>query len=116
MSKLRRRKSDLDLGHGIWLRFYAWTPEDLPANRARYGTPLPRVARAGAIFVHPRADGTPGECYGSVRFALPEMAALGDAAPTWQVQSWDPLTLSPSILCRECGAHGFVREGRWVPA
>lgn len=26
------------------------------------------------------------------------------------------LTISPSILCLDCGAHGFVRNGRWVKA
>ncbi len=25
-----------------------------------------------------------------------------------------PLTVTPSIIC-ECGAHGFVTEGAWVP-
>ena len=29
--------------------------------------------------------------------------------------STDPLTISPSLLCR-CGDHGFIREGRWIPA
>jgi hypothetical protein len=28
----------------------------------------------------------------------------------------DPLTIEGSLLCRSCGLHGFVREGRWVPA
>jgi len=36
--------------------------------------------------------------------------------PTWEVISLDPLTLSPSLLCRACQHHGFIREGRWVPA
>jgi hypothetical protein len=34
---------------------------------------------------------------------------------TWELVSADPLTLSPSLLC-ECGDHGFIREGKWVPA
>lgn len=25
----------------------------------------------------------------------------------------DPLTIEPSILCADCGTHGFVTEGRW---
>lgn len=25
----------------------------------------------------------------------------------------DPLTIEPSILCPDCGTHGFVRAGRW---
>jgi hypothetical protein len=33
----------------------------------------------------------------------------------WQVESLDPVTLSPSLLC-PCGHHGFIRNGRWEPA
>lgn len=39
-----------------------------------------------------------------------------DPRPRWQVVSWEPLTLSPSILCLTCKLHGFIRNGRWVPA
>lgn len=35
---------------------------------------------------------------------------------TWTVEQLDPLTISPSVLCRTCGNHGFIRDGRWVPA
>jgi hypothetical protein len=34
----------------------------------------------------------------------------------WDVLSTEPLTLSPSLRCRRCGHHGFIRDGRWVPA
>lgn len=34
----------------------------------------------------------------------------------WDVLSVNPLTLSPSLLCKACGHHGFIRQGRWVPA
>ena len=34
----------------------------------------------------------------------------------WRVEQKDPLTVSPSILCRSCGTHGFWRAGAWVPA
>lgn len=40
----------------------------------------------------------------------------GAGQPEWDVISEDPLTLSPSILCRRCGNHGFIREGKWVEA
>jgi hypothetical protein len=30
-----------------------------------------------------------------------------------QVTSLDPLTVSPSILCDDCGLHGFIVAGRW---
>jgi len=34
----------------------------------------------------------------------------------WDVQSLHPLTISPSLLCRACGDHGFIRNGKWVRA
>jgi hypothetical protein len=32
--------------------------------------------------------------------------------------TWDPVTVTvtPSILCPDCGTHGFVRNGEWIPA
>jgi hypothetical protein len=37
---------------------------------------------------------------------------------TWTVERLEPLTLSPSLHCAAenggCGAHGFIREGRWL--
>lgn len=37
--------------------------------------------------------------------------------PGWHtIVCADPLTISPSILCADCGLHGYVREGRWVGA
>lgn len=26
------------------------------------------------------------------------------------------LTVTPSLLCQSCGHHGFITNGRWVPA
>jgi hypothetical protein len=37
-------------------------------------------------------------------------------SPTWEVLSEDPLTLSPSLACGMCGHHGWIRDGKWVPA
>jgi hypothetical protein len=34
----------------------------------------------------------------------------------WDVLSLEPLTLSPSLLCKVCGKHGFIQEGKWIPA
>lgn len=36
-----------------------------------------------------------------------------------RLESLDPLTIAPSLLCLPadlCGLHGFVRDGKWVPA
>jgi hypothetical protein len=37
------------------------------------------------------------------------------APVSWEVLSEDPLTLSPSLACQQCGHHGFIRNGRWEP-
>jgi hypothetical protein len=34
----------------------------------------------------------------------------------WTLESEDPLTLSPSLLCMVCQHHGFIQAGKWVPA
>lgn len=108
--------NELDLGHDHFLRYFRWAPDDLPANRELYGTPLPNVEKAGAGVRHKRADN--GEwCESAVHFDIPEAILMReDPRRLWQVESWDPLTLSPSLLCRRCGDHGFIRAGRWVPA
>lgn len=74
----------------------------------------------GVIELHEKADGT--ICGGSVMFALPYGASAvprsEGVTPKWKVESLDPLTLSPSVLCSPelggCGHHGFIQGGRWV--
>lgn len=38
-----------------------------------------------------------------------------DGVPVHKILSEDPLTLTPSLRCRMCGAHGEVTNGRWEP-
>jgi hypothetical protein len=63
----------------------------------------------GVAYKHP--DGKGGTCEGWVPFKDRYMPGQG-----WDVVSESPLTLSPSLLCRICGHHGFIRDGKWVPA
>lgn len=101
---------ELDLGHGHALRFTRWGPDrELNPHRAH----LPDVDRCGAIVEHQTPAGEP--CAGAVLFDDPVVREVFSGRPVWQVESWDPLTISPSVLC-SCGDHGFVRGGRWVPA
>jgi hypothetical protein len=100
----------IDLGDGHSLRWLRWAPDDLPGNRELYGVPLPVVERAGAVVVH----GPPDEpCEGVVHFAGTRLQEFSPKMNFWTVESWDPLTLSPSILCKRCGDHGHIRNGRW---
>lgn len=55
-------------------------------------------------------------CTGSVLFDNDAARRLRPSGPFWQVVSRDPLTLHPSLLCRTCGHHGWIRDGRWVAA
>lgn len=67
--------------------------------------------KVGIIFWHRAQDGR--ACGGFVNFDKDR-----DDRPTWEVQSWDPLTISPSVLCNGnhgCGGyHGFIQNGTWV--
>jgi hypothetical protein len=105
----------LDLGSGHVLTFHAWSP-DRALNPQFEG--IPDVERYGATISHRTPDGR--ECMGGVTFAGASQRALDSrpgarAQATWTVESWEPLTLSPSILCH-CGDHGYIRDGRWISA
>lgn len=74
--------------------------------------------RVGGNVTHPPVE---GKCSGNgwVPFAGRAWARLFLNSPdfqSWAVESEEPLTLSPSILCRACGDHGFIRNGKWVRA
>lgn len=93
-------KEALDLGDNHTLTFASYLSD----------------AHAGANVFHLKPDGS--TCEGFVAFADRAWAKAfspGSIA-TWVVEQEEPLTLSPSLLCRVCGDHGFVREGRWVRA
>ena len=97
----------IDLGSGHSMQFTCWKPD-------RYLNPqyadLPDIERVGVIV------DTGNGCKSSVLFDLPGVAQVFPGHPVWTVESWEPLTLSPSLLCKLCGDHGFIRAGRWVPA
>lgn len=111
----------VDLGHGVYYRPLVWRPDR--ALNPQYAH-IPDADPDGIIVGHTHDDGS--ECEGYVPFDN-ETARLLDtlnpehARSRWTVVTPDPLTLSPSILQRsgpdmaEC-LHGFIREGRWVPA
>lgn len=71
--------------------------------------------RVGGHVHHKRPDGS--ECTGFIPFAGRAWANnFSELILTWEMVTDEPVTLSPSILCRVCGDHGFVREGKWVKA
>jgi len=62
-------------------------------------------------FIEAHRDGAVQWCYGGLT-----RTGMDVGRPMWDVVQEEPLTLHPSIECTVCGSHGFIREGRWVPA
>jgi len=100
----------IDLGHGHIGVYTSWRPDR--ALNPQFAE-LPDVERYGLLIKHSTPEGN--ACMGSVVFGSDVAEAVSPGKDTWEVESWVPLTLSPSILC-SCGDHGFIREGRWIPA
>lgn len=99
-----------DLGDDHWAEYSAWAPDrELNPSRAH----LPDVEKWGILIYHHNSEGN--WCAGFCTFAGDVQREVAPKAVTWTVESWDPLTISPSVLC-SCGDHGFIREGRWVRA
>lgn len=70
----------------------------------------------GIIERHPGCGGLGRSYGGSVPFNTPAgIAAWPPDYPRWTVKALWPLTLWPSLLCRDCGNHGYITAGRWVP-
>lgn len=74
-----------------------------------------------------------GECVGSAELRYVdgvleglyyEHACVNDACSpgwipftghgAWKVLCEEPLTVMPSLLCRHCGHHGFIRDGVFI--
>jgi hypothetical protein len=78
----------------------------------------------GLLLAGPAAPQCPhpsdGRCGGGIHFEnAPEKYVRrpdGTLRPRWKVESRDPLTLSPSIVCGCGGQHGHIRSGRYENA
>lgn len=94
--------SPVDIGHGVEI--------DLVHSTLAGGTVV------GLDYTHPTGDGR--RCAGFIYFDTPRVRQVFEpsAGRMWQVEQEMPLTLSPSLLCRACGHHGWIRDGNWVPA
>lgn len=108
---MRPPRVDLDLGDGHTLRWIEWDPD--PELNPQYADLPPEEFHHGAIVSHTKPDGS--YCEGAVTLDSPRSRRITGPHAFWTVQSRDPLTLSPSLLC-DCGDHGFIRDGRWVRA
>jgi hypothetical protein len=112
---------DLDLGDGHYL---AWTTQALydDTGKVKEDEDGQRITDErgpiGAIICHRRPSG--GWCAAGITFDVSYLhegyrTRGGQPVPLWKIESLDPLTLSPSLLCH-CRDHGFIKEGRWIRA
>lgn len=108
---------DIDLGDNHTLQFVGWNP-DRDLNPQYEG--IPDVERYGASIYHQTPEGQPCEGFvtfdGEVARRLNQQLQQVKPTPMWTVESWEPLTISPSVLCLRCRDHGFIRDGKWVRA
>jgi hypothetical protein len=99
-----------DIGHDVFIAFSNWEPDRELNPDVDH---LPDVEKYSLFLGHQCRDSwAPNSCL----LDGPVAREMHPEVPKWQVESWEPLTLSPSLLCRLCGLHGFIQGGRWVPA
>lgn len=98
------REDDHDLGGG---RSFRWLVDE-------------DGRRFGIIEHHPKPDDPSGlRCGGYVAWRNPsgnpdDQTVEAHIVVRHRLVSEEPLTIEPSLLCRTCGHHGWVRDGRWV--
>jgi hypothetical protein len=105
------RDDNIDIGDNHWIRYLCWKP-DRSINPQYEG--IPDVEKYGAIVGHLKPDGKP--CEGAINFDSEVARKISPNQLKWTVESWEPLTLSPSLQCGACPDHGFIRGGKWVRA
>lgn len=101
MSELQTKDGLIDIGEGHSIKFVSYKDDEKTAIQDHHLT----------------KDGKP--CKGFVPFEGGAWASEFKEVKNyqaWKVESLEPLTLSPSLLCTVCGDHGFIREGKWVKA
>jgi hypothetical protein len=103
----------IDIGHGHTAHPVGWH-SDRDLNPQHEG--ISDVDLWGIDIEHPFPEGAKCFGHGAVTFDGPTQRLIAPAVAKWTLNSDDPLDLSPSVLCRLCGDHGFIRQGRWVPA
>lgn len=103
------REDEFDLGDG---HSFVWLGD-------REGNTI------GLIEHHPKGpDARPGALYcgGYVAWVAAEAQAVDRPyTARHQLLAGGPgdeqsLTVAPSLACRTCPSHGFIRDGRWIPA
>jgi hypothetical protein len=111
----------IDIGCGVPLRVKEDPPPNLHNCWRTEWEEIGHGVRIRHAYVDGRAVGLDyehppsGRCDGRESYIPYAMKGL-IAEKHWKLEHFAPTTLSPSLLCPVCGHHGFIREGKWVPA
>ena len=91
-----RKPRWIDLGSGVYARFTSCLHERRSGALIRFG---------GDINNDPWDEDV---CCGGISWCAE------CPGPTWELHSLDPLHVEPSV--KTTSHHGFIRDGKWVPA
>lgn len=86
-----------------WMKPDVWLDDN---HAVEFTTRQGDTEPSGALLPHRKPDGD--WCVGGFDWRGP--------GPNWTLVSMDPLHVEPSIHCLSCGEHGFIRDGKWIPA
>jgi hypothetical protein len=75
----------------------------------RFHTHQGQTGPTGCLFVHRDKRDPALWCMGGFDWASPD-------GPNWTLVSMQPFHVEPSIHCLTCDEHGFIRDGKWIPA
>lgn len=101
----------LELGDDHTIEIVVWDPDlSLNPQYNKYWGMFPM--KCSGIVKHKTPSGE--YCEGAITFDGPVLREVFNG-PFWTVESWEPLTLTPSLRCH-CGDHGFITNGKWVRA
>lgn len=94
-----------------WVHDVVWLNDE---NAVTFTTSEDEPGPTGAMWWH-RDQRTPDEWHmGGFQWKT-EHPPYGDTV-YWDLLSLDPLSVTPSLHCLTCGAHGFITDGKWRPA
>ena len=110
-----------ELGEGHAFKFLIWSPDFSLAGNAKWAHLVHLINTqpiVGASIRHSCRTET-GLHEGAIHFKT-ELTVAADGFKDdamWDVECWEPLTISPSLLVScPCNDHGHIKKGKWVRA
>ena len=104
----------LDLGNDHWLTFVCWEPDlRLNPQYAHLAHLIRTQPVVGANVIH-RCATESGFHEGAIHFKTELTQSAFKGINCWDVHSWSPLHIEPSLLSHcPCHDHGHIRGGKW---